>query len=294
MQRADQNGNAHLWGIIGEQKEAAFAAKKGLILHFDPNVSNSFVLRPNTVRRALLYSFHDDSLVTPELVQEYYERLRVEGYTESTATGLMAGLNLDRLEQLNAHRTLAKTEYKGLSRLRRGMGIAPLLRGLLLFLEAHAPVRVAAEPQPAAVTAESAAAVAPAPEAQAATPEREVSASAAPEAPQAEDEFTEEDLADARDPASFVSFLMSIASNAASALGMMEHPVTHQRDVDVELGKHWIDVLGMLQKKTAGNLTPQEKRMLEGLLADLRMQYVSLINSPQQARFSGSDITGGR
>jgi hypothetical protein len=51
----------------------------------------------------------------------------------------------------------------------------------------------------------------------------------------------------------------------------------------------------MLQKKTAGNLTPQEKRMLEGLLADLRMQYVSLVNSPQQARrFTGSDITGGR
>jgi hypothetical protein len=114
-------------------------------------------------------------------------------------------------------------------------------------------------------------------------------------APQAEEEFTEADLADARDPTSFVSFMMSIASNAASALGMMEHPVTHQRDVDVELGKHWIDVLGMLQKKTAGNLTPQEKRMLEGLLADLRMQYVSLVNSPQQpGRFTGSDITGGR
>jgi len=108
-----------------------------------------------------------------------------------------------------------------------------------------------------------------------------------------EEEFT--DLEEARDPASFVAFIMSIASNAASALGMMEHPVTHQREVDVELGKHWIDVLGMLQKKTAGNVTPQEKRMLEGLLADLRMQYVSLVNSPQQARkFSGSDITGGR
>ena len=157
------------------------------------------------------------------------------------------------------------------------------------------PVEEKPEPQPV-VAQEAAAAAAPAPEAQA-TPEAEVSASAAAEeAPQAEEEeFTEEDLADARDPASFVSFLMSIASNAASALGMMEHPVTHQRDVDVELGKHWIDVLGMLQKKTEGNLTAPEKRMLEGLLADLRMQYVSLVNSPQQGRrFSGSDITGGR
>jgi hypothetical protein len=151
------------------------------------------------------------------------------------------------------------------------------------------------KPEPAATVAQEAAATAPAAEPQ---PARQTEPTpAAAEAPPVadEEEFTEEDLADARDPASFVSFMMSIASNAASALGMMEHPVTHQREVDVELGKHWIDILGMLQKKTTGNLTQQERRMLEGLLADLRMQYVSLVNSPQQARkFTGSDITGGR
>ena len=147
------------------------------------------------------------------------------------------------------------------------------------------------EPQVTAAPEPTAAAAAAAEPARAeAPPATEAGASAEPE-----EEFTEADLADARDPASFVSFIMSIASNAASALGMMAHPVTQQREVDVELGKHWIDVLGMLEKKTAGNVTPQEKRMLEGLLADLRMQYVSLVNSPQQARkFTGSDITGGR
>ena len=166
------------------------------------------------------------------------------------------------------------------------------------------------KPEPAvAATQEAAAAPAPAPES--ATPEpptlesptlesptlesKAPPASAEAIAPEDDEEFSEEDLADARDPASFVSFIMSIASNAASALGMMEHPVTHQREVDVELGKHWIDVLGMMQRKTEGNLTPQERRMLEGLLGDLRMQYVSLVNSPQQGRrFTGSDITGGR
>jgi hypothetical protein len=108
-------------------------------------------------------------------------------------------------------------------------------------------------------------------------------------------ELTEEELAEARDPASFISFVMSIASNAASALGMMEHPVTHQREIDLELGKHWIDILGMLQKKTSGNLSLQERNMIEGLLADLRMQYVSLTKAPQKARsFTGRDITGGR
>ena len=153
-----------------------------------------------------------------------------------------------------------------------------------------------ADGSPRELSPEEEAAAAPAvaaePQAQ---PTAEEPPAATETSPQADEEFSEEDLADARDPASFVSFLMSIASNAASALGMMEHPVTHQREVDVELGKHWIDILGMLQKKTAGNLTPQEKRMLEGLLGDLRMQYVSLVNAPQQAgRFTGSDITGGR
>ncbi len=110
-----------------------------------------------------------------------------------------------------------------------------------------------------------------------------------------EPEMTEEELAEAQDPASFVSFVMSIASNAASALGMMEHPVTHQREVDLDLGKHWIEILGMLQKKTAGNLSTQERNMMEGLLADLRMQYVSLTRAPQKPRaFTGRDITGGR
>src|ERR1041384_864751 len=150
-------------------------------------------------------------------------------------------------------------------------------------------------PEPKVAATQEAAAAAPAPAPEAATPEPEVPPATAEAPPAEEEEFSEEDLADARDPASFVSFIMSIASNAASALGMMEHPVTHQREVDIELGKHWIDVLGMMQKKTEGNLTPQERRMLEGLLADLRMQYVSLVNSPQQGRrFTGSDITGGR
>jgi hypothetical protein len=100
----------------------------------------------------------------------------------------------------------------------------------------------------------------------------------------------------ADDPASFINFLMSIASNAASALGMMEHPVTGERGVDLQLGKHWIDILGMLQQKTKGNLHPQEEQIFEGLLADLRMQYVSLTNTaPRTPRgFSARDITGGK
>ena len=127
--------------------------------------------------------------------------------------------------------------------------------------------------------------------------------SVAPDQPQAaaadepgHEEFPdlESELPGAKDPASFTNFMMSIASNAASSLGMMEHPVTGKREVDLELGKHWIDILGMLEQKTRGNLLPQEAQILEGLLADLRMQYVSLTNATPKARtYTSRDITGG-
>ncbi len=98
------------------------------------------------------------------------------------------------------------------------------------------------------------------------------------------------------DPASFLSLIMSLASNAAANLGMMPHPVTGETGVELTTAKHWIDVLGMLEDKTRGNLDPQEAQVLESLLADLRMQYVSFANSPtpQPEKFSASDITGGK
>ncbi|HMH42241.1 MAG TPA: DUF1844 domain-containing protein [Pyrinomonadaceae bacterium] len=98
------------------------------------------------------------------------------------------------------------------------------------------------------------------------------------------------------DPASFLSLIMSLASNAASSLGMMPHPVTGESGVDLKTAKHWIDVLGMLEQKTRGNLDPQEAQTLESLLADLRMQYVSFTSAPTPppAKFSASDITGGK
>ena len=98
------------------------------------------------------------------------------------------------------------------------------------------------------------------------------------------------------DPTSFLSLIMSLASNAAASLGMMPHPVTGETGVDLKTAKHWIDVLGMLETKTRGNLDSQEAQVLEGLLSDLRMQYVSFSNAPTPppAKFSASDITGGK
>src|SRR6267154_6331603 len=114
--------------------------------------------------------------------------------------------------------------------------------------------------------------------------------------PSAETEPTHTGRDPLDDPASFLSLIMSLASNAAASLGMMPHPVTGETGVDLKTAKHWIDVLGMLEEKTHGNLDPQEAQVMESLLADLRMQYVSFTNAPQPepSKFSASDITGGK
>ena len=93
---------------------------------------------------------------------------------------------------------------------------------------------------------------------------------------------------------------MALAQPAAMALGMIDHPAMAGRDPDPVLAKHYIDLLGTLQQKTGGNLSPQEEQLLMGLLTELRMQYVAISKARPSgggivgARgFTGSDITGG-
>ncbi len=112
-------------------------------------------------------------------------------------------------------------------------------------------------------------------------------------------EAEEDDILGAEDPASFVNFLSTLATNAAAALGAVPHPATGQRSLDLETGKYWLDVLAMIRDKTKGNLHKQEDRLLEGLLSDLRMQYVTMVRATEEKlkaqaaqKFSGADILG--
>jgi hypothetical protein len=118
-----------------------------------------------------------------------------------------------------------------------------------------------------------------------------------PERPDEDDEG--EEIPGANDPASFVNFLSTLATNAAASLGAVPHPATGQRSLDLDTGKYWLDVLGMIREKTKGNLHAQETRLLDGLLADLRMQYVTMVRATEEKlksqaakKFSSADILG--
>src|SRR5205085_11653366 len=114
-----------------------------------------------------------------------------------------------------------------------------------------------------------------------------------------EPEDEEADIPGANDPASFVNFLSTLATNAAAALGAVPHPATGKRSLDLETGKYWLDVLAMVKDKTKGNLHEKEQRLLDGLLGDLRMQYVHLVKATEEklkaqaaAKFSGEELLG--
>jgi len=57
-------------------------------------------------------------------------------------------------------------------------------------------------------------------------------------------------------------------------LGELPEPGTEKTEVNLPLAKQTIDILGILQEKTSGNLTDEEHNLLTNLLYDLRMRYV--------------------
>jgi hypothetical protein len=72
----------------------------------------------------------------------------------------------------------------------------------------------------------------------------------------------------------FSTFILSLASTALVQLGEVPNPESGQIEQNLPLGKHTIDVLDMLRSKTLSSLDNEEKRLLDGILYELRMKYV--------------------
>ena len=73
---------------------------------------------------------------------------------------------------------------------------------------------------------------------------------------------------------SFSTFILSLASSALVQLGEVPNPDTNAMEEDLVLARHTIDILCMLKNKTKECLDPDESRLIEGILYDLRMKYV--------------------
>ena len=75
--------------------------------------------------------------------------------------------------------------------------------------------------------------------------------------------------------ATFTSLIMSLATTAAVHFGDLADPATGQSgEPNIEGARQMIEILGILQVKTKGNLDPDEATILERVLYELRMRFI--------------------
>ena len=78
----------------------------------------------------------------------------------------------------------------------------------------------------------------------------------------------------------FLDLVQSLQMGAMVGLGMFQGPDGKRPPVDLPAAKDAIDLLGILQEKTKGNLTKEEEEVLREGLYHLRMGYMAMINAP--------------
>lgn len=97
----------------------------------------------------------------------------------------------------------------------------------------------------------------------------------------AKQEQTSRPAAGAEPAANFIELVNLMAMQAAIGLGGYQGPGGERIPPNPNVAKHHIDLLEVLEKKTAGNLTEEEKRILDGVLYELRLQYVQAVSAPR-------------
>jgi hypothetical protein len=81
-------------------------------------------------------------------------------------------------------------------------------------------------------------------------------------------------------PASLPLLVTTLATQALASMGQIPDPVEGKAILRLDVARHFIDTLAVLEEKTKGNLTAEEEQMLSSTLHQLRMAYVSVQGAP--------------
>jgi hypothetical protein len=82
----------------------------------------------------------------------------------------------------------------------------------------------------------------------------------------------------------FSTFVLSLSHSALMHLGEAPDPESGKMHPSVPLAKQTIDLIGMIEEKTKGNLTGEEERLLGQILFDLRLRFVELEKREQKKK----------
>jgi hypothetical protein len=84
-------------------------------------------------------------------------------------------------------------------------------------------------------------------------------------------------------PLTFTAFVLSLASSAAIHFGDLPDPVSGQQaEPNLDGASQMIEILSLLEQKTRGNLTAEERQLLEQVLYELRMRFVEATGSAKR------------
>lgn len=106
-------------------------------------------------------------------------------------------------------------------------------------------------------------------------PDREEAVQEEREKDTGEQNWKKEQKASPLPEVNFSSFLLSLSSSALLHLGEIADPQSGEKKKDLALAKQSIDIIAILKDKTKGNLSEEEGKLLESLLHDLRMRFVT-------------------
>ncbi|MFZ0960739.1 MAG: DUF1844 domain-containing protein [Terriglobia bacterium] len=84
------------------------------------------------------------------------------------------------------------------------------------------------------------------------------------------------------EPSGFETLVSYLSTTTMFQLGLIAGPGGERIPADMTNAQRSIDLLQVLQEKTQGNLTPNESRLLDDVLYELRMTFVEL--QKRQAR----------
>jgi hypothetical protein len=77
----------------------------------------------------------------------------------------------------------------------------------------------------------------------------------------------------------FATFILSLSHSVYMHLGDAPSPLNGKLERNLTMARQTIDLLGLLEQKTQGNLTGEEERVLEQVLYELRSRYVEVARS---------------
>ena len=81
----------------------------------------------------------------------------------------------------------------------------------------------------------------------------------------------------------FLDLVSLFGTQALMALGKLANPATNKAEKNLDAARLFIDLLEMVERKTTGNLTADETKILKATLTDLRLMFVEESNAPVEA-----------